>query len=781
MSGLNSIEGLASNLNTTDIINATITYERQPAVLMEQRQAEITKEISTFNALSAKLLALETSIKALNSRTKFSQASILVSNESLLTATAEDAVGNGTYSLNILSLAGNHQIASQGFDDPTQTVMGTGTITIALGDQSSTIINISQGDNSLIGIKNAINDANTDVTASIINDGSNSRPYRLVLTGNKTGLTNKISFTDSLTGGLDIDFENSSFDNPEELNFSAQATSTVSLGATAGYTGAANKVYIFTVGGSGTQTVGDGNITINWVDSTDPGNSGSIIVDQADKIIEGGPEGLTLTFGSGDLVAGDTFQVTAFAPLLQQASDAQISIGSSAGGASPIVISSDTNQFEDVIPGLKLDIKGVTTEDSGPVTIQTGMNVEGIKQNINSFISAYNDAMSFIDDQNKYDSETEEAGVLMGDLTLMTIQSRLQNMIASRVKGLDSSINTLSAVGIRAGATGRLSLVEPSKLTEALEDDFEAVLNLFVDSGSSSMTGMSFVSGSSEIESGTAFKVDITQAATNGYLEGTSLDDFASGDLTLTENNNKVKLRVDGLLSEEIVLSTRTYSTSSDLVNELQTRINADKRIGDRGVLVKWLDEDGNNGHIEIVSSSYGSSSKIEIIASIANNAYSKLGLASATAITGDDVAGTINGEKATGNGQFLTGNEGNSTTDGLKLLITLGSSQVVDGEEGTVTFAKGISSILGDGLESITKSTDGVIGRKTEGLEKEVENIKSYIEDFDERLMLRRERLEKMWADLETTLSQLQSQGDFLSTQLEQISSNMSYIVGGK
>ena len=405
MPGLNSIEGLASNLNTTDIINATIMYARRPAVLMEQRQAEITKEISTFNALSAKLLALETSIKALNSRTKFSQASILVSNESLLTATAEDVVGAGTYSLNILSLAGNHQIASQGFDDPTRTVMGTGTITIALGDQSSTVISINQGDNSLVDIKRAINDANVGVTASIINDGSSSKPYRLVLTGNKTGLTNKISFTDSLTGGLDLDFENASFDNPEELNFSAQATSTVSLGATAGYTGAANKAYIFTIGGSGTQTVGDGNITINWVDSTDPDNSGSIIVDQADKIIEGGPEGLTLTFGSGDLVAGDTFQVTAFAPLLQQASDAQISIGSSTGGASPIVISSDTNQFKDVIPGLKLDIKGVTTEDSGPVTIKTGMNVEGIKQNINSFISAYNDAMSFIDDQNKYNSE----------------------------------------------------------------------------------------------------------------------------------------------------------------------------------------------------------------------------------------------------------------------------------------------------------------------------------------------------------------------------------------
>ena len=48
---------------------------------------------------------------------------------------------------------------------------------------------------------------------------------------------------------------------------------------------------------------------------------------------------------------------------------------------------------------------------------------------------------------------------------------------------------------------------------------------------------------------------------------------------------------------------------------------------------------------------------------------------------TGLDVIGTINGESATGKGQILTGNSGNSTTDGLTLRIT----SALAGSHGTI------------------------------------------------------------------------------------------------
>jgi flagellar hook-associated protein 2 len=774
MAGLQSIQGLISGLNTTEIIDALISAARQPAVLMETRQAEITKEVSSYKALSAKILALQTAIGGLSGTSALNQASISISNEDLLTATADGSVGSGTYNLNILSLAKNHQIASQGFSDAAQTVFGTGSITLALGSRSATTIQIAEGENSLVGIKNAINDAKLGITASIINDGSASNPYRLVLTGGETGQSNKISVTSTLAGGQDFNFATASFDNPETIDFSDQATSQVGLGATASYTGSTNKTFTFTVGGNGVQTIGQGNISLTWSDGT---NQGTIVVSQADAEISG-PEGLKLTFTDGALVGGDTFQVSTFAPLLQQAMDARVSIGSTDGNGSPIVIRSATNEIKEAIAGVTLNLKGVTTATTGPVTIDTGVDTSAVRSKIDTFIKAYNDTMSYIEDQSKYNTETKESGVLMGDTTLMTIQSRIRRLVGQPVAGLDQSLNALSAIGIRTDSTGQLALKDSTKLTQALADDYAAVVKLFTDAGSSTQEGISFVSGGSKITGGETFAVDITQAATNGYLQGQRITDPVSVPLTLTTANNKLKLRVDGIVSDELVLSPRAYTSGADLANELQTRINADAKIGNRGVSVEWVDL-GGTGYLKLSSSTYGSTSKVELITSIANNALSPLGLAIAVSYAGENVAGTINGEKATGQGQYLTGKDGNSTTSGLKLLVTLTSNQLVEGSDGDVTVTRGVASLFKDMLQGFTDSEEGVIALKTTGLERQIADIKQQVTDFDARLAMRRESLETQFQNMETLLSQLQSQSSFLETQLNQISANTSSILG--
>lgn len=775
---MNAIEGLASNLNTTDIVNATITLERIPASLAENRQGIITKELSTFTALSAKILALKASLRGISSRSALTQSSITISDDSLLSATAEGEINAGTYSLNILSLARNHQIASQGFAVASDSIFGTGTITLALGSQSPTTITVDENSNSLVGLKNAINDANIGVSAAIINDGTSSNPYRLLLTGSKTGSSNQISVTTSLTGGSDLILDSGSFDDPELTSFSSQATSLVTLAATASYTGLTNKNYVFTIAGSGTQTVGNGNITIDWVDSTDPDNTGSIVVDQADKTIVG-PDGLKLSFADGDLVAGDSFRVTGFAPLLQQAADAQISIGTTEGGASPIIISSENNNFEDVVPGLTLNVKNVTTATTGPITITTGMDTNGIIGNINKFITAYNSAMSFIDKQNEFDSDSGEGGVLLGDLTLLNVQSRLRSMVFNPVQGLDKSLNTLSAIGIRSDSSGKLALKDSVKLREALENDFESFLSLFVDSGKSSSTGIKFVSASSDISGGDSFEVDITRAASSGYLQGSNIYDPNTQNIVLTSSNNRIKLNIDGVISDEILLEERTYTSTVDLVNELQTRINADSKIGHMNVTVEWVETGLDEGHLKLSSTSFGSTSKVNIETSITNTAYAELGLSASTSNVGLDVEGTINGESATGIGRVLTGDEDNEETAGLKLEINLLASQLVNGIDGTIDITKGLSSVIADGVEKITDGDKGIIASKSKGLQKQIDDIKKYVKDFDKRLIVRRDRLFEKWAQLEVALSQIQAEGAFLESQLAGLTSNLNSMLG--
>jgi flagellar hook-associated protein 2 len=70
--------------------------------------------------------------------------------------------------------------------------VGTGTLTIQVGTNTAVNVTIDGTNNTLAGIAQAINDADADVTAGVINDGTN---YYLTLASKETGTSNTISLT----------------------------------------------------------------------------------------------------------------------------------------------------------------------------------------------------------------------------------------------------------------------------------------------------------------------------------------------------------------------------------------------------------------------------------------------------------------------------------------------------------------------------------------------------------------------------------------------------------
>jgi flagellar hook-associated protein 2 len=779
MPGANSIQGLASNLDTASIVDSMIEYERVPVTYMEDDVKFKTQQVAAYQAVLAKFMALQSQVSLMKRESSFNKASINVSDESVLSASAGASITSGSYNVRVLSLARNHQLASQGFNDATTTSFGTGYIKLSVGDTSMTTINIESGNNSLMGIKEAINNANTGITASIINDGTSSNPYRLLLTSNKTGAANDINFEVSLNGGGTLDFVNSSFDAPEEVSFSSGSTSNVSLGSTASYTGSTNKVYSFTVGGTGTQTIGSDNITLNW--TVDGVNYHSILITQADneyELVGDGAEGLKLSFSAGDLVAGDTFQVTAFSPLVQAAADAQISVGSDgSGGGSPIIVNSDSNEFDDVLPGLTLNVKKIS-DPGESVTISSAIDSSAVKTMINDMIDDYNGVMDFINSQFTYDQDTTESGVLFADYSLQVMQASVRRVATQNISGLNSIANSLSAIGIRSDANGKLAIANSSRLTDAIENNTDDLVKLFIDSGTSSSPYIEFISATSDTKSGEDYDVQITQAATKGYFQGAGITDPATNPITLDATNNVLKIKVDGTVSNDLVLTERTYNSGAELANEIQTRIDADTKLAGKGVTVEWVDI-GEQGYLKITGGTYGSNSKVEMVTSIANSGFSVLGLGAGVRHTGNDVAGTINGEKATGNGRILTGDEDNANTAGLKIKVTLSSNQLVTGVEGTVSIVKGLASRMNEALEGITKSIDGSIARRTSSLNKQIEAINKQIEDYDARLEKRREDLYEEFNNMESVLAELQSENTYLTSQLSSLQNNWNQILG--
>jgi flagellar hook-associated protein 2 len=67
-------------------------------------------------------------------------------------------------------------------------------------------ITINSTNSTLRGVRDAINNANAGVTATIVNSGSSSNPYELLIRANNTGTAKSFTITPSLSGGQALSF-----------------------------------------------------------------------------------------------------------------------------------------------------------------------------------------------------------------------------------------------------------------------------------------------------------------------------------------------------------------------------------------------------------------------------------------------------------------------------------------------------------------------------------------------------------------------------------------------
>jgi flagellar hook-associated protein 2 len=209
--------GVGSGLDVKGMVSQLMTVEQRPMTLLATKEASYQSKLSSLGSVQGSLSALQTVAQSL--KTAGSAAySTSVSDSTVLSATADSTAASGNYAVQVTKLAQVQKLvsAAPGLADTTSTVgLGSATsITITLGTTSGTPVNgqyasagfvadpaktpvtlsIDSSNNTLAGIRDAINAANAGVTASIINDGS-STPYRLSLTSNSSGAASSMQLT----------------------------------------------------------------------------------------------------------------------------------------------------------------------------------------------------------------------------------------------------------------------------------------------------------------------------------------------------------------------------------------------------------------------------------------------------------------------------------------------------------------------------------------------------------------------------------------------------------
>lgn len=185
------VSGLMSGLDTESIISKMMSIEQRPILLLQQQEAAYQSKISALGTLKGVLADLQTAAAALTETDLFAGFTATSGNTDVLTASTDDAAVVGTYQVTVSTLAKAQQMRSSAFAASSD-VVGTGTLTIQVGTNTAVNVTIDGTNNTLAGIAQAINDADADVTAGVINDGSN---YYLTLASKETGTSNTISLT----------------------------------------------------------------------------------------------------------------------------------------------------------------------------------------------------------------------------------------------------------------------------------------------------------------------------------------------------------------------------------------------------------------------------------------------------------------------------------------------------------------------------------------------------------------------------------------------------------
>ncbi|MFA6040207.1 MAG: flagellar filament capping protein FliD [Methylophilus sp.] len=217
--GLSSA-GIGSGLDVEAIVTSLMNVEKRPLTLVTAQKTATQSKLSAYGTMKSALSTFQTSAQALSTASKFNAQSVTSANTSVFTATANGSASLGSYDVTVSQLAKSHKIAMDGVAN-TSDVIGTGTLTISFGtytpevispaspasftanpDKTDINITIDSSNNTLAGIRDAINTANGSVSASIINDGTTNR---LVITSKDTGEVNslKISVADNDTNNTD--------------------------------------------------------------------------------------------------------------------------------------------------------------------------------------------------------------------------------------------------------------------------------------------------------------------------------------------------------------------------------------------------------------------------------------------------------------------------------------------------------------------------------------------------------------------------------------------------
>ena len=507
-----TFSGLASGLDTSSIVSKLMAVNQEPITALQNQETASTNTLYGYNELNTLLNTLQTSVSAIDLTSEVNTTVASTSSGAPFTATSANA-SIGSFNITVSQLAQVQKDITPGFASQTDSSLGTGTVTI-----NNQTITVDSSNNSLQGLQDSINavSGTTGVTASIINDGSSTDPYRLLLTGQDASSTFTIS--SSLTDGSNaIPFSTNittPTTTPGSINTNEYASKTVSEfgngtitinnqtidvdssnNSLQGLTSAIN-TETGTTGVSASistdSTTGEYSIVLTGQDSSTPFTVSS-------SLLDGGGNAISFIKGATTTTGNITE--------IQTPQQANLTIDG-------VSVVSNSNTVTNAIPGITLNLNAVSTNtgtSTAPIYATSQLSIASdtstLEKNINTFVTNYNAIIKWINAgytsassatslsanpataSNPTDAQLSQ--ILIGDPTINSLKNNLQSMISGSADSSSSTdgINNLSSIGITTNLDGTLS-VNSTTLESALSTNFKGVGDLLAGNGNVGSIGL---------------------------------------------------------------------------------------------------------------------------------------------------------------------------------------------------------------------------------------------------------------------------------------------------
>jgi flagellar hook-associated protein 2 len=431
-----------------------------------------------------------------------------------------------------------------------------------------------------------------------------------------------------------------------------------------------------------------------------------------------------LNIASSELGAGTGGLVS-----VNAAADAQLTVGTGPGA---FTVTSGSNVVSGLLPGVTLTLLGTTT---APVTVSTSRDAGGLADKVQALVDAANQLHTTIASATAYDSDTNTPQALTGDLSARQLANSLASALEDAVSG--NGLVSPGLVGVSADKDGNFSF-DRSKFLAAYNANPTGVAAMFTQGGASTNPNVTFISGADSTRAG-SYNVNITQLATQASSVGM---------------NGSWPTGVASSIAVNVGATTISYAvkatdTQTDVVNGLNAA------MANAGFA---LEASVNGTGIQVHSAAYGHTAQFSIAWD--GTTFNQF--------AGTDVAGTIDGQAATGSGQQLLVPFTTPGVGGLALNIAGNAT----GDLGPFTYTPGIAQRVNTAVNDATDAVTGFITLAQNNLTDRIKSLNSDISDMELQIASYQALLQSQFNNMESVINSLKTTGSTLTNALAQLPS---------